>query len=225
MGCDIFIKKLLVRKGRLDVQNALNVAQMLFAFTFLIKDHFPKDDVFRRCNVDRPMQGIFSKAVPPSPGKCGIAVAWVEVGLKARRDVDEVKMTSAIAGNFRGNHICWGAVVFGLDKAGENRRDFTGSDKKGNVDIQREAGFAVVHRSNGTGYEITDAGFVKGTREKRNEVRFGHGRIHERRFFGIPSRKDWDWHAGRRQGGRSEPLAKALGPRPIFRQSSFPGSA
>jgi hypothetical protein len=63
----------LVRKGRLDVQNALNVAQMLFAFTFLIKDHFPKDDVFRRCNVDRPMQGIFSKAVPPSLGKFGIA--------------------------------------------------------------------------------------------------------------------------------------------------------
>jgi hypothetical protein len=205
MGSDIFIKKLLVRKGRLDVQNALNVAQMLFAFAFLIKDHFPKDDVFRRRNVDRPMQGIFCKAVPPSPGKCRIAVAWVEVGLEASRDVDEVEMASAIAGNFGGNHIRWWAVVFGFSKAGEKRRDFSGSDKKWNVDIQREAGFAVVHRSNGTGYEITDACFVKGTRKKCNEVRFGHVRIHGKRFFGIPSRKDWDWSAARRQGGRSEP--------------------
>jgi hypothetical protein len=91
MDSDIFIKKLLVRKGRLDVQDALNVAKMLFAFAFLIKDHFPKDNVFHGCNVDRSVQGIFGEAVLPSPGKCGIAIAGVEVGLETSRDVDEVK--------------------------------------------------------------------------------------------------------------------------------------
>jgi hypothetical protein len=205
MGCYIFIKKLLVCKGRLDVQDALNVAKMLFAFAFLIKDHFPKDNVFYGCNVDRPVQGIFGEAVLPSPGKCGIAVTGVEVGLETSPDMDEVKMASAVAGNFGCNNICWGAVVFGLSKAGEKLRDFFGSDKKGNVDIQREAGFAVVHRSNGTGYEISNADFVKGARKKCDEVRFGHGRIHGIQFYGILIRKDWDWHAGQQQGGRSEP--------------------
>ena len=41
MGFDIFIKKLLVCKERLDVQDALDITEMLFAFPLLIKDHFP----------------------------------------------------------------------------------------------------------------------------------------------------------------------------------------
>ena len=114
-------------------------------------------------------------------------------------------MASAVAGNLGGDHICWGAVVFGLCKASKKRWDFFDSDKKGNVDIQGEAGFAVVHGANRASYEITDAGFVKRARKKGDEVRFWHGRIHGRQFFGIPFRKDWDCHGERRRGGHSSP--------------------
>jgi len=50
---------------------------MLFAFTFLVKDHFPKDDIFCGGKLDRTLQGVFREAVLPSPSKCGIAVSGI----------------------------------------------------------------------------------------------------------------------------------------------------
>ena len=166
MSFDVFIKKLLVCKERLDVQDALDTTEMLFAFPFLIKDHFPKDDVFYGSDVDRTMRGIFREAILPSPCKGGVAVSGIEVGLESRRDVNEIEMTSAVAGNFGSDQICWGAVVFRICKAGEKRRDFFDSDKKGNVNIQCEARFTVVHCPNGAGYEISNAGGVQRKHKK-----------------------------------------------------------
>jgi hypothetical protein len=86
--------------------------------------------------------------------------------------VDQVKVAAAVAGNFRSDYIGWRAVIFRFRKTVEQRRDVLGSEDQGDIDIQREARFAVVHRSDGTGYEITDSDFMKGTRKKGDQIRF-----------------------------------------------------
>jgi len=141
----------------LNVQNSLDVAQVLLAFSFLIENHFPKNNIFCRSNINIPTRRIFGKAMLPSPGKCGIAVSRIEVGLQARRDVDQVKVAAAVAGNFRGNHIDWRGVKFGFRKTVEQGRDVLGSNEQGDVDIEGEAWFTVVHRADGAGDEISDA--------------------------------------------------------------------
>ena len=109
---------------------------------------------------------IFCKPMLPSPGKSGIAISGIEVGLQAGRDVDQAEVAAAIAGNFRSDHIGRRAVIFGFRKTVEQSRDVLGCDEQGDVDIECESRFAVVHGTHGAGDEISDAGFVQGTRKK-----------------------------------------------------------
>ena len=60
---------------------------MLFAFTFLIEDHFPKDDVFYGSDVDGTLRSIFREAVLPSPSKGGVAVSGIEVSFRAIQQI------------------------------------------------------------------------------------------------------------------------------------------
>jgi hypothetical protein len=89
--------------------------------------------------------------------------------------VDQVKVAAAVAGNFRSDYIGWRAVIFGFRKTVEQGRDVLGSKEQGDVDIEGEAWFTVVHRADGAGDEISDAGIVQGTRKKGDQIRFGLG--------------------------------------------------
>ena len=122
-----------------------------------------------------PIRRIFGKAILPSPGKGGIAVAGIEVSLQASRDVDQVKVAAAVTGNFRSDHIGWRAVIFRFRKTVEQGRYLLGREKQRDVDIEGEAWFTVVHRADGAGDEISDAGIVQGTRKKGDQIRFGLG--------------------------------------------------
>jgi len=48
-------------------------------------------------------------------------------------------------------------------------------NEQGDVDIEGEAWFTVVHRTDGAGDEISYAGIVQGTRKKGDQIRFGLG--------------------------------------------------
>ena len=148
---------------------------MLLAFSFPVENHFPKNNIFCRSNINFPRRCIFGKAMLPSPGKGDIAISRIEISLQTSRDVDQVKVAAAVAGNFRSDYIGWRAVVFGFRKRVEQGRDVLGCDKQGDVDIECEARFAVVHRADGAGDEISDAGLVQGTRKKGDQIRFGLG--------------------------------------------------
>lgn len=172
MGYDLLIQKFLMRETGLNVQNSLNVAQVFLAFSFLVENHFPENNIFCRSNMHWTKRRIFGKSMLPSPGKSGIAVSRIEVGLQASRDVDQVKVAAAVAGNFRSDYIGWRAVISRFRKTVEQRRDVLGRDEQGDVDIECKAWFTVVHRADGAGDEISDASIVQGTRKKGDQIRF-----------------------------------------------------
>lgn len=205
MGSDIFVQKHLVGEAGLNIQNPLDVAQVLLVFSFLVEDHFPEDDVFHRSDVDWSMGRVFGQAVLPSPSEGLVTIAGIEVGLKPRRDVDEVEMAAAVTGDFRSNHIGGRAVIFGFRKTVEDRWNVFRGDKQRYIDIQREARFAVVHGADRTCNQVADSGLVQRACKKGKEIRFWRGRIHGQQFFGIPLRKDRDGLALQRKGGHFGP--------------------
>ena len=173
MGYDVLIQKIFMCEAGLNVQNSLDVAQVLLAFSFLIENHFPKNNIFCRSNINFPTRRIFGKAMLPSPCKGDIAVSRIEVSLQTSRDVDQVKVAAAVAGNFRSDYIGWRAVIFWFRKTVEQGRDVLVSNEQGDIDIEGEAWFTVVHRADGAGDEISDAGLVQRTRKKGDQIRFG----------------------------------------------------
>jgi len=110
-----------------------------------------------------------------------------------------------IASNFRCDYIGRWTIVFRFRKTFENRRNVFVVDKQWDVNIQREARFAIVHRSNRASNKIADTSLVQRERKKVDAIRFGRGQIHGQQFFGIPLRKDSDWLAVRQRGGHSVP--------------------
>jgi len=51
VGGDGFVEEVLVGEGGLEVEDALDVAEVFFALAFFVEDHFPEDDVFGGGNV------------------------------------------------------------------------------------------------------------------------------------------------------------------------------
>ena len=131
---------------------------------------------------------LFGEAVLPGPGEGGVSLAGVEVGFEAGGDVDDVEVAAAVAGDFGGDDVGGWAVVVGFGEEGEEGGDVFSGEEYGDIDINGEAGFAVVHGSNGTGDEVAESCVVEGAGEEGEEVRFGRGRIHGQRVYGVPLR-------------------------------------
>ena len=112
------VEEILMRKNGLNVQDALDVAQVFLAFAFLVKDHFPEDNVFGWGNVDRAVRCLLGESVLPSPCEGGIAIAGVEICFKPCRDMDDIEVAAAVASNFRGDHIGRRAIILGFLKKG-----------------------------------------------------------------------------------------------------------
>ena len=74
-----FVEEVLVWKNGLNVQDALDVTDVFFAFAFSVKDHFPEDNVFGWCDMDRAERCLLGESVLPSPCEGGVAIAGVEV--------------------------------------------------------------------------------------------------------------------------------------------------
>ena len=112
------VEEILMRKNRLNVQDALDVAKVFFAFAFFVKDHFPKDNIFGWGNVDRAVRCLLGESVLPSPCEGGVAIAGVEVRFEPCRDMDDIEVTAAVASNFRGDHIARRTIILGFLKKG-----------------------------------------------------------------------------------------------------------
>ncbi len=189
----------------MEVKDALDVAEVLFAFSFFVEDQLPEDDVFGGGNVEGALGCLFGEAVLPGPGERGVAIAWVEIGFEAGWNVDDVEVTAAVAGDFRGDDVGGGAVVVGFGEKSGKCGDVFWGKKDGDVDVEGEAGFAIVHGADGTGDEVAEAGLVEGAGEEGEEVRFWRGRIHGRRVFGSLLRRVWGGLGGWQRVGRRGP--------------------
>ena len=180
-----FVEKVLVWKNGLNVQHALDVAKVFFAFAFPVKNHFPEDNVFGWGNVDCAEGRLLDKTVLPSPGEGGVAIAGVEICFEPCWDMDDIEVAAAIACNFRGDHIGRRTIKLGFLKKGQERGDVFETDKQRDIDIEREAGFAVVHGTDRSSNNVAETGIVDGTHEEGEEIRFWRGRIHGQRVFGV----------------------------------------
>ena len=112
------VEEVLVQKNGVDVQNALDVTEVFFAFAFSVKDHFPEDNILGWCDMDRAERCLLGELVLPTPCEGGISIAGVEVCFEPCRDMDDIEVAAAVAGNFGGDHIGRGTIILGFLKKG-----------------------------------------------------------------------------------------------------------
>ena len=152
-----------MRKNGLDVQDTLDITEVFFAFAFSVKNHFPEDNIFGWCDIDRAERCLLGESVLPGPCEGGISIARVEVCFEPCRDMDDIEVAPAVAGNFGGDHIGRRTIIRGFLKTGYERGDVFKTYKQRDINIECEPRFAIVHRTDRSGDNVAEASIVDGT--------------------------------------------------------------
>jgi len=148
-----------------------DVANVLLTATLGKVGDLPNDHIFRRGE----RQLADHAPILQSPRKERIIVRGVKIRLQAGWEMNNTKVSPAVALNFRRQNVLGRGVEIRLGKSPTKFRKSLGRNGHGEVDVKRKPGFRVVHRAERTRDEVTKVFLRERNSKDFKEVRFLHG--------------------------------------------------